>query len=88
MEIKGKAEPEGDIEIRKLPAQTVASVIFNPDEVSPRLVYHGLSDWIDWRLKSGKFKEAGPIREVYSGNPRANGRAWARAEVQVLVKKG
>ncbi len=61
--------------------------MFNPDEVSPRLVYHGLSDWVDRRLKSGRFKEAGPIREVYGGNPWTNGRAWARTEVQVLVKK-
>src|SRR6059036_2165415 len=42
LEIRGKAKAEGRIRIKKLPAQTVAHVVFNPNVVSSRIVYHGL----------------------------------------------
>ncbi len=87
IEIKGKAKPEGKVKVKKLPAETVVSVRFNPDKVSPRLVYHGISDWVKWRLKDKTFKKVGASREVYSGNPWKKPHAWARAEVQVLVKR-
>ncbi len=87
IEIKGKARSHGKVKVKKLPAETVVSVRFNPDKVSPRLVYHGLSDWVKWRLKDKTFKKIGNSREVYSGNPWRKPRAWARAEVQILVKK-
>ena len=87
LEIKGSASPEGRIRIAKLPAQTVARVVFDPDEVSPRVIYHGLSDWLRWRKRDGEVKRVGPTREVYAGDPWANPRAWHRAQVQVLVWK-
>jgi DNA gyrase inhibitor GyrI len=87
LEIKGKARSQGKIKIKKLPPQRVARVVFNPDEVSARLVYHGLEDWLRWRKKYGELKEAGPSREVYTGNPWTDARAWAQTEVQVPVRK-
>ena len=87
LEIRGKAKAEGRIRIKKLPAQTVAHVVFNPNVVSSRIVYHGLGDWIWWRLKYKDFKRAGPTREVYDGDPWTNTKAWSKADVQVLVEK-
>jgi DNA gyrase inhibitor GyrI len=87
LEFKGQAEREGRVRIKKLPAETVARVVFNPDAVSARLVYHGLSDWLRWRKKSGEIKTFGPTREVYDGDPWTNTRAWTHAEVQFLVRR-
>jgi DNA gyrase inhibitor GyrI len=83
LQIKGRAASEGKIKVKKLPAQNVVSVTFNPDKVSPRLVYSGIYGWI----KYGGYKDAGLSREVYEGNPWTNPRAWANAEVQVPVKR-
>jgi DNA gyrase inhibitor GyrI len=87
IEIKGQAQPKGRIRIKKIPAETVASVTFNPDRISPRLVYHGLNDWLKWRIRDGTFKAIGSGREVYSGNPWTNARAWAKTDVQIIVKR-
>jgi len=87
LEIRGKAKAEGRIRIKKLPAQAVAHVVFNPNVVSSRIIYHGLGDWIWWRLKYKDFKRAGPTREVYDGDPWTNTKAWAKVDVQVLVEK-
>jgi len=87
LEIRGKGKPEGRIRIKKLPAQTVAKVVFNPNVISSRIIYHGLGDWIWWRLKYKDFKRAGPTREVYAGDPWTNEKAWSKVEVQVLVEK-
>jgi DNA gyrase inhibitor GyrI len=85
LEIKRNAEPEGKIKIKELPKMSVASVKFNPEEVSPRLVYNGLYGWL---RENGEYKEAASYsREVYFGNPWTNPWAWKRAEVQVPVKK-
>ena len=73
--------------IKTLPASEVATVTFDPDIVSPRVIYHGLTDWLRWQRKEGKYKEAGPYREVYLGNPWASARAWAHTQIQVPVKK-
>jgi len=83
LEIKGKAKTEARIKVKKLPVQRVASVTFDPDEVSPRLVYSGIYGW----LKYAGYKDVGACREVYQGNPWTNARAWAKAEVQVPVKR-
>ena len=85
--IRGKARGRGRIRIKKIPATTVARVVFDPDKVSARLVYHGLSDWLRWRKKDRTIKGIGPTREVYAGDPWTNPRAWSRAEVQYLVRK-
>lgn len=87
LEVRGKAKPEGRIRLKRLPAQTVASVVFNPKVVSARIVYHALGDWIWWRLKFKDFKRAGPTREVYEGDPWTSAKAWSKVDVQVLVEK-
>ncbi len=87
LEIRGKAKADGRIKVKTLPAQTVASVVFNPNVVSPRIVYHALGDWIWWRLKFKEFKRAGPTREVYEGDPWTSARAWSKVDVQVLLEK-
>ena len=83
IEIKGKAKPEGKIQIMKIPRQKIASVIFDPDKVSEELVYHGLEGW----LESSLYKQAARSRELYDGNPWTNPRAWANCEVQVPLKR-
>jgi effector-binding domain-containing protein len=82
LEIKDKAEPEGKIKVMKLPKQRIVSVIFNPDQISSRVIYHGIEGWLQYR----PFKESGPSREVYTGSPWTDRRAWANAEVQVPIK--
>ncbi len=84
LEIKGKARIEGKIRIKKFPKHTVASVVFDPEKISPRLVYSGIYGW----LRYSDFQATrSPAREVYTQNPWANSHAWANAEVQVPVKK-
>ena len=83
LEIKGKAQREGKIKIMTLPRQRVASVIFDPDKVADRIVYHGIEGWLQYR----PFRAAGPSREVYLDSPWTNRKAWANAEVQVPIKK-
>lgn len=83
LQIKGNAKSEGRIKVKTLPAQNVASVTFNPDKVSPHLVYSGIYGW----LRYSGFKDTTQGREVYNGNPWRNPRAWANAEVQVPAKK-
>ena len=86
IEVKGTKRGEGPIHLRTLPAARVASVVFDPAVVSPRVVYHGLSDWLRWRRKDGEIKGVGSYREVYDGNPWTNARAWARTDVQMVVR--
>ena len=83
LQIKGRAVSEGKIRVKKLPAHKVASVTFNPNIISPRLVYSGLYGW----LRYAGYKDAGLSREVYEGNPWTNTRAWANTEVQVPIKR-
>ncbi len=46
IEVRGKARSEGTIRIRTYPASEVARVVFDPDVVSPRVIHHGLADWL------------------------------------------
>ncbi|HEY1198975.1 MAG TPA: GyrI-like domain-containing protein [Thermoplasmata archaeon] len=87
IEVRGKARSEGRVKVRTLPAGTVASVRFDPDVVSPRVVYHGLSDWLRWRRKEKEIRSVVSYREVYEGNPWKDKRAWSRTEVQFVVRK-
>ncbi len=87
VEVKGaKAEARGDIQFREFPDQLVASVAFDPEKVSPRVIYYGLEGWLE-RGEHQEYKSAGPPREVYTGDPWRSTRAWANVEVQVPVKK-
>lgn len=87
VEVKGKAKGSGRIRMRTLPAATVAYVVFDPNVVSPRVVYHGLSDWLHWRKKYKEIKSVGASREVYAGDPWSSAAAWSKTEVQFVVKK-
>jgi hypothetical protein len=77
---------EGRIHVRTLSAGRVASIEFDPDLVSPRVIYHGLMDWLRWRRREHAIRSVGSYREVYSSNPWRDARAWAHTEVQVVVK--
>jgi DNA gyrase inhibitor GyrI len=83
LQIVGRAVSEGKIRVKKLPAQKVVAVTFNPKTVSPRLVYSGIYGWLGF----AGYKHAGLSREVYQGSPWTNPRAWANAEVQLPVKR-
>lgn len=86
IEFRGRARSEGRVKVRSLPPVTVASITFDPEVVSPRVVYHGLSDWLRWRRKEKKVRSVVSTREIYSGNPWTNARAWSKTEVQFVVR--
>jgi len=87
IELRGAARPSGAIRRKTLAAATVARVRFDPDAVSPRVVYHGLNDWLRWQKKEKKVRSVGASREVYEGNPWKDPKVWARTEVQYVVRK-
>ena len=89
LEILGKALVHGGkgVSLKILPSSKVATVTFDPDLVSPRVIYHGLNDWLKDLEKKGEYKELGPYREVYVGNPWASKKAWAHTQIQVPVKR-
>lgn len=86
IEVRGAARSDGRVKVRTLPPCTVASVTFDPEVVSPRVVYHGLSDWLRWQRKEKKVRSILSTREVYAGNPWTNPRAWSKTEVQFVVR--
>ncbi len=86
IEVRGKARSSGGIRLRTFPAARVASVTFDPDVVSPAVIYHGITDWLRWRRKEKKIRSVGSYREVYDGDPWVNPKAWARTNVQVVVR--
>src|SRR5438132_13455318 len=88
IEVKGaKAEAQGGIRFREFPDQLVASVTFDPEKVSPRVIYYGLEGWLEGGEKRREYKSAGPAREVYTGDPWRSARAWANVEGQSPVKR-
>lgn len=86
IEIRGKAKSDGAVRIRTYPSARVASIVFDPDVVSPAVVYHGVNDWLRWRKKDRKIRSVGQYREVYSGDPWKDKKAFARTEVQIVVR--
>lgn len=86
IEVRGRAKGEGRVRARTLPASRVAAVTFDPEAVSARVVYHGLNDWLRWRRKDKEIRTVGASREVYPGNPWKDAKAWARTQVQFLVR--
>ena len=87
IEIRGAAKSEGKVRIRTLPASPIATVTFNPDDISPRVIYNGLEDWLRGRKQDKTIKRTRAWREVYTGNPWKDSKAWSRAEIQVFVSK-
>jgi DNA gyrase inhibitor GyrI len=83
LEITGNPKTEGKIKLKNLPPLTVASVKFNPQKVSTRLVYSGIYGWLE---NNDNYRESGGFsREVYLGNPWKSSWAWSRTEIQVPV---
>jgi hypothetical protein len=87
LELRGKARGSDGVKTKTYPASPVARVVFDPEQVAPRVVYHGLSDWLKWQRKAKAIRRVVSSQEVYSGNPWTDPRAWARTEVQFLVRK-
>jgi effector-binding domain-containing protein len=87
VEIKRDARGKGRIHVKVLPAATVATVTFDPTIVSPRVIYHGLMDWLKWRRKAKEITSAGATREIYSADPWSDARAWSRATVEYIVRR-
>src|SRR5438552_18863782 len=49
VEVKGaKARAQGGIRVREFPDQLVASVTFDPEKVSPRVIYYALAGRLEW----------------------------------------
>lgn len=86
LEVKGAAKGNGQVRLRTYPATKIAAIAFDPDAISPRVAYHGMSDWLKWRKKEGDISRVGAYREVYAGNPWRDAKAWKRCEIQVRVK--
>lgn len=87
LEVRGTAATEGRIRLKTLPATHVAFIRFDPDQLSPSVAYHGLSDWTRWRKKDKAIRGVTAVREVYSGDPWTDKKAWANCEVQFVVRK-
>ena len=86
VEVRGEGKGAGDVRVRTLPAGRVACVCFDPKVIEPRVVYHGLTDWLRWRKKDKTIRSVGNYREVYPGNPWTDAKAWANVEVQAIVR--
>jgi effector-binding domain-containing protein len=86
IEVKGKGRGSDNVHITTFPAARVATIVFNPDELSPRVAYHGMTDWLRWRRKEKEIKGTGAYREVYTGNPWKDKKASAHTEIQVIVR--
>jgi len=87
IEVRGPAKSDRKVRLRTFPASPIATVTFNPDQVEPRVIYHGLNDWLRSRKKDKTIKRARTWREVYTGNPWKDATAWSKTEIQVLVSK-
>lgn len=87
IEVRGNAVPRSPIRMRTIPATSVASVVFHPDEVSSGIVYHALVDWLRWRKRDGEIRSVGGYREVYSGDPWRDPKVYARTDVQFTVRR-
>jgi effector-binding domain-containing protein len=87
IEVRGRAKSDWRVKLRTLPAASVASVEFDPDVVSPRVIYHGVTDWLRSQRKEKVIRSAGAYREIYNGNPWRDKRAWSKTEIQVVVRK-
>ncbi len=87
IEVRGTARSDRSVRLRTIRASTVASVVFDPEVVSPRVVYHGLIDWLRWQRKDGTIRSTGDYREVYAADPWRDAKAYARTEVQIVVRR-
>jgi hypothetical protein len=86
IEVKGTVRGDGRFRARGFPSARVAQVEFDPEVVSARVVYHGLNDWLRWRKKDKEIKSVGMYREIYSGNPWRDPKAWSHTTIQIVVR--
>lgn len=86
LELKRPGRSSGRIRTKTLPAARVAALVFDPDRVSSRIVYHALNDWTRVRRREGELPPVTAVREVYDGDPWTDRRAWAHCEVQFLLR--
>ncbi len=86
LEVKGPKRGGRGIRLKALPASRVATVEFDPHVVSPRVIYHGLNDWLRWRKKEREVKSVGMYREVYSGDPWSDRRAASHVRIEIVVR--
>lgn len=87
LEVKDPPPVDGRIRLKTLPSGWAASLTFDPELVSSRIVYHALSDWTRRRRRSGEIAGVTGVREVYPGDPWRDRRAWSACEVQFLVRR-
>jgi hypothetical protein len=87
IELRGPARGSDGIRTKVYPAISVARVVFDPERIAPRVVYHALSDWTRSRKKDKTIRRVVATREVYPGNPWTDRKAWARTEVQFVVRR-
>lgn len=87
LEFRGKARPTGRVRLKALDATHAAAVLFDPDQVSSSVVYHGLRDWTHEQKRMGSIKRVTGVREIYPGDPWRDPGAWAHCEVQFLVQR-
>jgi len=87
IEIRGTARARAPFRMRTYPASAVVSVVFDPDVVSPSVVYHGVNDWLRWRRRDKTIRSVGSYREVYDGDPWRDAACWSRTEIQVVVRR-
>jgi hypothetical protein len=86
IEVRGPARPGDGIRMRTFPAARVASVTYDPDVVSPEVIWHGVTDWLRWRKKEKKIRSVGGYREIYDGDPWRDKKVYAHTTVQVVVR--
>ena len=86
IEVRGAAHSADGVRIRSYRAARVATVTFDPEVVSPQVIYHGITDWLRWRRKEKKIRSVGDYREVYTADPWRNAKAWAHTTVEVIVR--
>ena len=87
IEIRGSARSEAPVRVKTYRAGSVASVVYDPAVVASPVVYHGLSDWLRSRRRDGTITAVGDYREIYRGDPWRDRAAFARTEVQFMVKR-
>ncbi len=86
LEVPASVTGDRTVKVRSFPAARVAQVQFDPDIVSARVIYHGVTDWLRWRKKDKEIRSVGVYREVYPGNPWRDKSAWAKTTIQVVVR--
>ena len=87
IEISGPAKSGAGIRVRTIRPASVARVVYDPNVVESRVIYHGLTDFLRWRKKDHEIRSVGEYREVYSGDPWKDKSAYAATEIQVVVRK-